>query len=134
MRKLAATAETGAVGATVGQALAHESSEKHVRGTAAYVDDVPVPAGTLFVATGWAPVAVANDLSLNLDQVRQSEGVIDVCTAADVPGSNDVSPVHEGDVLFAAGEVSFHGQVAFAVAATSQYLAEVAVKKSDLHL
>jgi xanthine dehydrogenase large subunit len=55
MRKLAATAEAGVVVAAVGQAAAHESSEKHVRGTAAYVDDMPVPAGTLFVATGWAP-------------------------------------------------------------------------------
>ena len=46
MRKLAATAEAGVVVAAVGQAAAHESSEKHVRGTAAYVDDMPVPAGT----------------------------------------------------------------------------------------
>ena len=48
MRKLAATAEAG-VGRSRRSAkrLAHESSEKHVRGTAAYVDDVPVPAGTL---------------------------------------------------------------------------------------
>ena len=130
MRKLAATAEAGVVVAAVGQAAAHESSEKHVRGTAAYVDDMPVPAGTLFVATGWAPVAAAKGLRLDLDQVRQIEGVIDVCTEADVPGSNDVSPVHEGDVLFASGEVSFHGQVVFAVAATSQHLAEVAVKKA----
>ena len=120
MRKLAATVGAGAV-AAVGQALGHESSEKHVRGTAAYVDDMPVPAGTLFVATGWAPVAVAKGLSLDLDEVRRSEGVIDVCTETDVPGSNDVSPVHEGDVLFASGEVWFHGQVVFAVAATSQY-------------
>ena len=47
MRKLAATAEAGVVVAAVGQAAAQESSEKHVRGTAAYVDDMPVPAGHL---------------------------------------------------------------------------------------
>ncbi len=130
MRKLAVTATAGAIGNRIGQALMHESSEKHVRGAAAYVDDVPVPQATLFVATGWAPVAAARGLRLDLDQVRQSEGVVDVCTQADVPGSNDVSPVHEGDLLFAADQISFHGQVLFAVAATSQHLAEVAVKKA----
>ena len=135
MRKLAVTATAGAIGNRIGQALMHESSEKHVRGAAAYVDDVPVPQATLFVATGWAPVAAARGLRLDLDQVRQSEGVVDVCTQADVPGSNDVSPVHEGDVLFAAGsKVWFHGQVVFAVAATSQHLAEVAVKKAIVHV
>ena len=89
MRKLAVTATAGAIGNRIGQALMHESSEKHVRGAAAYVDDVPVPQATLFVATGWAPVAAARGLRLDLDQVRQSEGVVDVCTQADVPGSND---------------------------------------------
>ena len=36
----------------VGQSIAHESAHKHVRGTAEYVDDLPLLPGTLFVATG----------------------------------------------------------------------------------
>ena len=51
MRKLAATAEAGVVVAAVGQAAAHESSEKHVRGTAAYVDDMPVLANRPVAST-----------------------------------------------------------------------------------
>ena len=31
-------------GASVGLALAHDSAARHVRGTAAYIDDVPEPA------------------------------------------------------------------------------------------
>ena len=41
-------------GASVGLALAHDSAARHVRGTAAYIDDLPEPAGTVHVAPGCA--------------------------------------------------------------------------------
>ena len=42
-------------GASVGLALAHDSAARHVRGTAAYIDDLPEPAGTVHVAPGPPP-------------------------------------------------------------------------------
>src|SRR5439155_26628540 len=43
--------------AVVRKALAHDSAVKHVMGSAAYIDDLPAPAGTLHLAPGYAPIA-----------------------------------------------------------------------------
>jgi len=104
----------------------HESAVKHVTGKAVYVDDIPEPRDLLHAATGGSPVAHGRIKSLDLAAVRRAEGVIDVVTAADIPGSADISPIFSGDLLFAEDEVSYVGQPLFAVAATSARLARQA--------
>ena len=104
-------------GASVGLALAHDSAARHVRGTAAYIDDLPEPAGTVHVAPGCAAAARGVIRSVDLDAVRASPGVLAVLTAADIPGANDCSPAFGDDPILAAGEILFHGQVVFAVVA-----------------
>jgi xanthine dehydrogenase large subunit len=42
---------------TVRRALAHDSAERHVAGSAAYLDDLREPEGTLHVAPGGSPIA-----------------------------------------------------------------------------
>lgn len=110
----------------------HESARLHVQGRAHYVDDIPVPANTLHVATGRAEHANARITQINLDKVRQAEGVIDVIVQKDIPGSPDVSPVFSGDVLLAGEHVMYAGQPIFAVAATSYYAAQQAVQLADV--
>ena len=39
--------------AVVAKALAHDSGERHVKGTALYIDDIVEPVGTLHVAPGY---------------------------------------------------------------------------------
>src|SRR4051812_34052520 len=90
--------------------LAHDSADKHVAGSALYIDDLPEPAGTLQCYLGMSERAHAKVLRLDLDAVRTSPGVVCVLSAADVPGKNDVSPIFGDDPLFADGLVQYVGQ------------------------
>ena len=87
----------------VGRELPHESAIKHVTGKAVYVDDIPEPPNLVHVACGLSTIPSGVIKSIDLDQVWSSEGVVDVITWEDVPGSNDVSPVYDGDKLLAEG-------------------------------
>ncbi len=110
----------------------HESAVKHVTGRAQYIDDIPEWPDLLHVATGKADRAFAAILSMDLSAVRQSEGVIDVITTAEIPGDDDIGPVYKGDPLFARNEVQFHSQPLFAVAATSLRLARQACARAQI--
>ena len=110
----------GVVGpAAVGTSIPHESAALHVAGSAHYTDDIAEPRGTLHLALGTSPVAHGRLRGVDLAAVRAAPGVIDVITAADIPGSNDVGPIQHDDPVFADGLVQFVGQPVFAVAATS---------------
>ena len=102
----------------VGAPVAHDSAELHVSGEAHYTDDLPEPRDTLHLALGVSPVAHGRLDGLDLAAVRAAPGVVDVVTAADVPGVNDVGPIQHDDPIFATGIVEFAGQPVFAVAAT----------------
>ena len=99
----------------------HDSAHKHVTGEAVYIDDMPEPAGTLHACLGLSSVAHGTIRSMDLSAVLAAPGVVDVLTAEDVPGENDISPSgkHDEPVL-AAGKVEFHGQPIFAVVAQTR--------------
>ena len=106
---------------SVGRALAHDSAQRHVQGTALFIDDVPEPAALVHVAPGHAAHGARGGITaLDLDAVRAAPGVVAVLTAADIPGRNDCSPVFGDDPILADGCIAFHGQVVFAVAALSR--------------
>ncbi len=123
-----------APGASVGLALAHDSAARHVQGSAAYVDDLPEPAGTLHVAPGSAGAARGPIRAMDLDAVRASPGVAAVLTAADVPGENDCSPAFGDDPILASGEILFHGQVVFAVVAETRDAARRAARRARIEV
>ena len=118
------------VGNPVGKSVPHDSSAKHVSGSALYIDDLPEPPGLLHAAIGLSPHAHARIVSMDLSAVAASPGVAAVITAKDVPGVNDVGPAFLGDPIFAEGLVEYHGQSVFAVAATSMALARAAAAKA----
>ncbi len=116
---LAPGTATARRGGTVGTAVPHDSAVLHVTGGAHYTDDLPEPRGTLHLALGISPVAHGILRGVDLAAVRAVPGVVDVITAADIPGINDVGPIQHDDPVFADGLVQFVGQPVFAVAATS---------------
>jgi xanthine dehydrogenase large subunit len=117
--------------AVVRKPLPHDSAERHVTGSAAYIDDIREPAGTLHIAPGYAPIAAGVITGLDLDDVRAAPGVVAVLTAADIPGANDVSPKSIGDdPALAVDRVRFHGQVVFIVVAQTRDQARRAAKKA----
>ncbi len=128
MLEKAAAASASILGG-VHNAIAHDSARKHVTGAAVYIDDIPEPAGTLFAAPGLSAKAHARIAGIDLSAVRAAPGVVAVLTAADIPGVNDVSPIHAGDdPVFAGDLVEFHGQVLFAVIAESHEAARRAAR------
>ncbi len=123
-----ASTAKGAAPDIIGAELPHDSAEKHVSGRALYVDDMPEPQGLLHVQFGLSTRAHARLVKLDLDAVRIAPGVIVVLTAEDIPGKNDVSPIAGDDPLFADGEVLYHGQALFAVAAETREAARAALR------
>ena len=109
----------------------HESGSKHVSGYANYIDDIVEPEGTLYGAIGYSKKAHAIIKKLDLREVWKSEGIVSVVTSADIPGRNDVGPVHDGDPIFPK-KAEYFGQPLFAVAATSAELARKAVLKAKI--
>ncbi|MBX6321070.1 MAG: xanthine dehydrogenase molybdopterin binding subunit, partial [Rhodospirillaceae bacterium] len=99
----------------------HDSALRHVSGRAAYIDDLPEPAGLLHVFLGLSPAAHGRLRRLDLGPVRAAEGVVLVVGAADIPGVNDISPtgLHD-EPVFAADVVQYAGQPLFAVAALTR--------------
>ncbi len=69
---------------------------------------------------------------MDLDAVRQADGVECVLTAADVPGQLDIGPVFAGDPLLADGVIQFLGQPLFAVAASSFAAARRAIELAGI--
>jgi xanthine dehydrogenase large subunit len=116
----------------IGAEIAHDSAEKHVSGRALYVDDMPEPQGLLHVAFGLSTKAHARLVKLDLDAVRAAPDVAMVLTSADIPGKNDVSPIAGDDPLFANGEVLYHGQALFAVAAETREAARAAARLAQV--
>ena len=99
----------------------HDSAHKHVTGEAVYIDDIVEPAGTLHGSLGLSTVAHGTIRRIDLSAVRAAPGVVDVLTAADIPGENDISPTgrHDEPVL-AEGKVQFFGQPIFCVIAETR--------------
>ncbi|MCR9059322.1 MAG: xanthine dehydrogenase molybdopterin binding subunit [Rhodobacteraceae bacterium] len=115
--------------------LPHDSAIKHVSGTATYIDDIVEPVGTLHVVPGWARHAVRGRLlSVELNEVRATPGVVAVLTSGDVPGTNDCSSAFGDDPVLAEEEIFFFGQVVFAVVAESREIARKAALKAKIEV
>ena len=123
----------------VGRSLPHESAHLHVGGGAPYTDDLPELAGTLHAALGLSPVAHGRLLGVDVAALRAMPGVVDVITAADIPGPNDCGPIVHDDPILAPiarsdgateGTLQYLGQPVFAVIATTRDLARRAAARA----
>lgn len=120
---------------TVGTPALHDSATLHVQGNATYIDDMREPAGLLHVVPGYVKDGAKGKLvSVDLSDVKNAPGVIAVLTHVDIPGVNDCSPAMGDDPIFAMTEISFHGQVVFAVVAETRDAARRAAKLAKINL
>ena len=131
-REVGASAKGAADTAVVNKSHKHDSGPLHVSGAATYVDDVPLPADALHACFGHAPVGRARVLSLDLSKVWAAPGVVDVFTAADIPGENNVGPVVHDEPLLAEDEILFPGQALFCVLAKTRVQARKAARLFSL--
>jgi xanthine dehydrogenase large subunit len=103
----------------VGSPIPHDSGHLHVSGEAVYVDDIVEPRDLLHLAVGMSARPHARIRKMDLSAVLESPGVVDVMSAADIPGENNCGPVIADDPIFAPWLVQYVGQSVFAVAAAS---------------
>lgn len=106
--------------APVGQSIEHDSAQLHVSGQARYIDDIPLPEGTLFAAIGQSQIAHGELVSLDLSAVESAAGVVTTLRFNDLHALTDVGPVFPGDPLLVEREVLFYGQALFVVAAETE--------------
>ncbi len=117
----------------VHSSINHDSARKHVSGKAYYVDDLPEPSNLLHCYFGTSDVAHARILSMDLSAVEHYPGVVRLLTARDIPGDNEISPIHNFDEpVLATDLVQFAGQPLFAVLAQSRAIARQAVKLAKI--
>ena len=110
----------------------HDSGPLHVTGTAPYVDDLPTPANALHACFGLSSVGHATIEALDLSAVWAAPGVVDVVTAADIPGENNAGPVVHDEPLLADGTILFPGQALFCVFAETRVQARKAARLFEL--
>ena len=124
MTELKNTAKARRKTRSVYSAISHDSAHKHVAGSALYVDDVAEPSNLLHAYFGVSEQAHARILKMDLSEVKQYPGVVRTLTAADIPGDNEISPMHKFDEpVLADGLVQFAGQPLFIVVAESRTIA-----------
>lgn len=95
----------------------HDSAHKHVSGEAVFTDDIREPPRLLFVYIRHSDRPHARIVKLDVAPARAASGVVDVVTARDIPGSNDIGPVVSDEPVFAENVVEYAGQPLFAIAA-----------------
>ena len=112
--------------------IEHESAKKHVTGKAIYTDDIPEPRNLLHAAIGYSNCSKGIIKKIDLKDVFNSEGVVDVISEKDINGINDVGPIFKGDKIFTSKKIEYYGQPIFAVIATSNILAKKASLKAKI--
>jgi xanthine dehydrogenase large subunit len=109
----------------------HLDAPAHTRGEAAFIDDLPEPQGLLHAAVFASPVAHGTVESLDTTKSRSCPGVVDVFTAADIPGANQIGGMVQDEPLLADGEVHFVGQPVAVVVAESRHQARLAASSIE---
>lgn len=110
-------------------ALAHDSAEKHVAGSAVYIDDMPELEGTLHAAFVLSEVARARLVGIDTDAASRTPGVVAVLTAADIPGKNDITPIFPGEPLLAEQSIEHYGQPVAIVVGVSHDAARAGARR-----
>lgn len=112
----------------------HDSAKLHVTGEAQYIDDLASTEGTLHLAFGLSKIARGKIKSIDLEPVRQSNGVVRVILATDLPAANDVSPSPYWEPLLAKDIVEYIGQPVFIVVADTNLNARKAARKAKIDI
>jgi xanthine dehydrogenase large subunit len=105
---------------------------QHVRGESLFVDDINPPEGTLYAAVFSSPIAHGKIISLNLDEVKKADGVIEIFTASNIPGENQIGPIIQDEKLLTDDIIDFRGQPIAIVVAKDNFSAHQALKKIKL--
>ena len=97
----------------------------HVQGSAAYIDDMPAPKGTLHVAFALSEVAHGKINKIDISSAKEAEGVHSILLAKDIENLY-IGAIKHDEPILADEEVLFYGQAIAAVLADSHENARAA--------
>lgn len=103
-------------------------AQNHVKGQSIYLDDIQELNGTLYALPFDATVAHAKIVSIDLEAARQSQGIVAILTAKDVPGENQIGGIIPDEPLFAEDEVHFRGMAIALIVGDSEHHCRQAAK------
>lgn len=99
---------------------------KHVKGESIFIDDMPVPEGTLYASVLDSPHAHALIKSIDITGAMNLGGVIKVITAADIPGENQIGNIFPDETLLAVNKAEYIGEPIAVILAHSRTIARKA--------
>ena len=105
---------------------------QHVRGESLFVDDITPPEGTLHAAVFSSPVAHGKIINLDLEEANKLNGVVEILTAKDIPGENQIGAIISDEKLLASEMLDYRGQPVALVIAKDNFSAHQAVKQIKL--
>lgn len=105
---------------------------QHVRGESLFVDDLTPPEGTLHAAVFSSPIAHGKIINLDLEIAKKLNDVIEIFTAKDIPGENQIGAIIPDEQLLAGGILDFCGQPIAIVVTKDNFSAHQAVKQIKL--
>jgi xanthine dehydrogenase large subunit len=104
----------------------------HIKGKSLYIDDYPLPEGSLYAVVFDSTIAHGKIVSLNLDKANSVDGVFTILTAKDIPGENQIGGIIQDETLLAENEVHFIGEPITIVLANSIGAARKAAKEINI--
>jgi xanthine dehydrogenase large subunit len=114
-----ASGEAGAIMASVGKDIAHDSAVTHVTGESVFLDDLPPLAGELLAGIIPSTVAHGRLRKLDLAAAQAIPGVVAILTHKDIPGHNLFGAAIKDELLLVEDECVFLGQPLAVIAAES---------------
>jgi len=103
-------------------------SINHVTGKSVYLDDIPQQEDTLFSLVVDSPIAHGRIKKLDFQAALKLQGVINVFTARDIPGNNQLGIIIPDEPLFAEEELHYIGQPIALIIAETGLIARKAKK------
>lgn len=114
--------------------LAHESAILHVTGKAIYIDDMPLPANSLYGHVVYSKVANGTILGYNIEKAKKLPGIQAILSWEDIPGENQMGPVVHDQPALAGHHVTSIGQAIFLIAADDEETALAAEKLIEIKM
>lgn len=108
--------------------MKYYDSTQHVKGESKFVDDLPAPEGMLYGTVFYSSIAHGKIKKIDYSKAKQSKNVVDVITAEDIPGENQIGGVIQDEELFATEHVQFVGEPIALIVAEDILSARAAAK------
>jgi len=107
----------------------HNSLLYHITGQSKFINDLPMPEGSLHAVPFYSKKAHARIIGINCHQAKALKGVEAIINYQAIQGENQMGPIKQDEPCLAENEVEFIGQVIAIIAADTR---ETALKAAQL--